>query len=145
MGRSVWCSGASGAREASPLESPHPTRSMDSAGFQSTYDNFGLIGRGTYGSVYRALDASGQPVAIKCVPLDPNDSEQTSAQAQHEIDLLRSCDSPQVLRYSAAHRDAAECLWIVTELCEGGFVDGIVGELFFRFSLYHSTTALRYT
>ena len=94
---------------------PEPVDDM-----RSLYELFGLVGRGTYGSVYRALNASGQPVAIKRVPLDPGESEQAHDQAQHEIELLRRCDSPHVLRYVAAHRDAAECLWIVTELCEGG-------------------------
>ncbi len=90
------------------------------------FDCLGTIGRGSYGSVFRARERDSKAlVAIKVVPMDPNEGTGASGtasaadEARRELELLQSCDSPHVLacKCSLRHDDR---LWIVTELCEGG-------------------------
>lgn len=79
------------------------------------------IGRGSYGSVYRAeTRADGSTVAVKVVPLEEDSEVQDlTTQVQQEVETLRRCDSPFVLRYLGSYLFKRR-LWLVTELCEGG-------------------------
>ena len=78
------------------------------------FDCLGTIGRGSYGSVFRARDHDSQElVAIKVVPMDPADGTGASGtasaadEARRELELLLSCDSPHVLacKCSLRHED----------------------------------------
>ena len=79
------------------------------------------IGRGSFGTVYRAeARADGSTVAVKVVPLEEDHEVQDlTLQVQHEVETLRRCDSPFVLRYLGSYLFQRR-LWLVTELCEGG-------------------------
>lgn len=74
----------------SPRESANDPREL--------FDCLGTIGRGSYGSVYRARELSSQNiVAIKVVSMDPSvGSGATSGgsaaeEAKSELELLESC------------------------------------------------------
>ena len=89
------------------------------------FDSLGVIGRGSYGWVYRARSRrdDGDLVAIKVVPMDAGGAADAAAsaaaEARKELQLLQSCSSPHVLAWRSSLRHGG-CLWIVTELCEGG-------------------------
>jgi serine/threonine kinase 3 len=90
------------------------------------FDCLGTIGRGSYGSVYRARELNSQAiVAIKVVSMDPNvgsgvtSTGSAADEAKRELELLESCNSPHVLAVKCSLRYDNR-LWIVTELCEGG-------------------------
>ena len=81
-----------------------------------------LIGRGSYGSVFRGRDRRGRPVAIKVMSLvdDSHELGEMRAQIEREVSMMRSCAACEnVLQYiSSFERD--EALWLVTELCTAG-------------------------
>ena len=103
-----------------------PQSPSDTNNPRELFDCLGTIGRGSYGSVYRAREIKSQAiVAIKVVSMDPNvgsgaTSGGTAAdEAKRELELLESCHSPHVLAIKCSLRYDNR-LWIVTELCEGG-------------------------
>ena len=108
----------------SSKSSPAAAHAM--AGMQNPLDEYTLtrrIGRGSYGTVYRAeARADGSTVAVKLVPLEEDSEVQDlTSQVQHEVETLRRCDSPFVLRYIGSYVFERR-LWLVTEFCEGGSV-----------------------
>eukprot|EP01113_Clastostelium_recurvatum_P010860 TRINITY_DN1545_c0_g1_i2.p1 TRINITY_DN1545_c0_g1~~TRINITY_DN1545_c0_g1_i2.p1 ORF type:complete len:359 (+),score=78.29 TRINITY_DN1545_c0_g1_i2:74-1150(+) len=75
------------------------------------------LGEGSYGSVWKAMHRSTSLiVAIKKVPID-NDLEDI----MKEIDFMKSCRSPYVVRYHGSYFKDNE-LWIVMEFCGAGSV-----------------------
>ncbi|KAI8854320.1 kinase-like domain-containing protein, partial [Chytridium lagenaria] len=84
-----------------------------------------LLGRGTYGSVYkgRLLD-TGEEVAIKVVRL----REATMQDILLEVDILRSCRHSKVTAFKGLFLDQLE-LWICMELCESGTLFDICGAV----------------
>ena len=83
------------------------------------FDCLGTIGRGSYGSVFRARERDSKAlVAIKVVPMDPNEGTGASGtasaadEARRELELLQSCDSPHVLacKCSLRHDDRLSLL-----------------------------------
>lgn len=80
-------------------------------------------GRGSYGSVYKArVKESGEIVAIKVISL----SEQEDLESiQKEINMLRDCDHPNVVKYFGSWR-AADSLWIAMEYCAGGSLSDVM-------------------
>lgn len=101
-----------------------------------------LIGKGSYGSVYRGVDEdTGKVIAIKVLNLDSSLSEMRDI--QHEISLLSQ------LRYSARDENNCEAanittyydsfivdthLWVIMEYCSGGSVRTLMkaGRLYER-------------
>lgn len=77
------------------------------------------IGKGAFGSVYRALNMSnGETVAIKQVRLaDLPKAELTTI--MQEISLLRNLQHPNIVKYHDSVRDT-ENLYIILEYCENG-------------------------
>mmetsp|Transcript_53326 Transcript_53326/g.137917 ORF Transcript_53326/g.137917 Transcript_53326/m.137917 type:complete len:720 (-) Transcript_53326:196-2355(-) len=73
-----------------------------------------LIGKGSYGKVYRASSrADGQLVAFKVLPLE----EDTIAdEIVQELGSLRRCDHRNVVRYHSSYIFDAQ-LWIAMEYC----------------------------
>ena len=56
-----------------------------------------VTGRGSYGSVYKALVRGTQEiVAIKVIPLGDKDEV---LEIQKEIEMLKECNHPNVVRY----------------------------------------------
>ena len=83
-----------------------------------------ILGRGAFGSVYRALNwSSGETVAIKLISLaslPPSDRKSI----KQEIDLLKNLHHPNIVKYYGSVADA-ETLYIILEYCENGSLHSI--------------------
>jgi serine/threonine protein kinase len=77
------------------------------------YRILGLLGRGLFGEVFRALDPSGRELALKRMPFHPRDRPNVIAQ----VEVIRSLRHPFLLVTFACHV-AADHLVLVTELAE---------------------------
>lgn len=85
------------------------------------FDIISKLGRGSYGSVFKALHKeSGQVVAIKQVPVDTDLQEIIK-----EISIMQQCDSPFVVKYYGSYFKNTD-LWIVMEYCGAGSVSDIM-------------------
>lgn len=77
------------------------------------------IGRGQFGSVYRALNLNtGQMVAVKRIKLEGR-SEDEVTQLMHEVDLLKSLTHPSVVKYEGLVR-GPDVVSIILEYVENG-------------------------
>ncbi|KAH8914541.1 Pkinase-domain-containing protein [Atractiella rhizophila] len=84
-----------------------------------TYQLGENIGRGQFGSVYRALNLnSGRVVAVKRIKLEDR-SESEIRQLTHEVDVLRSLSHPSVVKYEGFLR-TDHYFNIVMEYVENG-------------------------
>lgn len=84
-----------------------------------TYQMGNCIGRGQFGSVYRALNLnSGQMVAVKRIKLQGR-SEDEVTQLMNEVDLLKRLTHPSVVKYEGLVR-GTEALSIILEYVENG-------------------------
>lgn len=84
-----------------------------------TYQLGECIGRGQFGSVYRALNIhTGSVVAVKRIRL-ANKSEEEANQLQKEVDLLKRLSHPSVVKYEGLVR-TEHYLNIVMEYVENG-------------------------
>ena len=106
-----------------------------------------LIGRGTYGSVYRAHDpASGTEVAVKHLCLASAEQRDPKVRAlkqlQREIEVLRDFSHPHIIKFLGTRRSATE-LYIAMELCPSGSVAGLIAQR--KCAGLPAGVALRYT
>ncbi|KAJ1659926.1 Protein kinase of the Mitotic Exit Network [Dispira simplex] len=93
----------------------------------SQYQLGNCIGKGQFGAVYRSLNLeTGQMMAIKRIPLEGQQEEQTEA-IMKEVELLQSLHHPRVVRYEGFIKTENH-LNIVMEYVENG-------------SLYHTLRA----
>ncbi|KAF9075358.1 hypothetical protein BDP27DRAFT_1315932 [Rhodocollybia butyracea] len=77
------------------------------------------IGRGQFGSVYRALNLNtGQMVAVKRIRLEGLKEEEVM-QLMREVDLVKRLSHPSIIKYEGMHRDK-DTLSIVLEYAENG-------------------------
>ncbi|KAJ2725718.1 Protein kinase of the Mitotic Exit Network [Coemansia sp. Benny D115] len=77
------------------------------------------IGRGQFGSVYRALDLeTGQMVAVKQIPLQNQDADDMDDVMQ-EVELLKSLSSARIVRYLGFVKTETH-LSLVMEFVENG-------------------------
>jgi len=85
------------------------------------FDFIELIGEGSYGCVYKALDESNrQNVAIKVMP---SDDDTSLRELQLEIDILKEASCPFIVGYIGCFiLESQHEYWIVMELCDGGSV-----------------------
>ena len=91
-----------------------------------------VIGKGSYGSVHRARlrrlagTAAERVAAVKKIALE-DDAEISglSADVVREVEALKACAHPAVISYLGAYIHA-KCLWMVTELCEGGSILDVI-------------------
>ena len=73
-----------------------------------------LIGQGSYGKVYRATSrATSRLVAFKVLPLE---EDAISHEMLMELNSLRRCDHPNIVRYHSSYVFDAQ-LWIAMEYC----------------------------
>ncbi|ELR14069.1 Serine/threonineprotein kinase 3, putative [Acanthamoeba castellanii str. Neff] len=98
------------------------------------YTLMGLIGSGSFGRVYKAMDkGTGEMVAIKIIPICDEDNEDELTKIVREIDHLKKCDSPYVTAYYGSYFRNKR-LWIVMEFCSGGSLKKIMNRLKSPFS-----------
>lgn len=82
---------------------------MNKTGLHDTADvKTAVAGRGSYGSVYKAqVRGTQEVVAVKVIPLGDKDEV---LEIQKEIEMLKECNHPNVVRYlvrsAAATTDA---------------------------------------
>ncbi|KAL8167308.1 hypothetical protein V2J09_008807 [Rumex salicifolius] len=96
----------------------------DAAGFLeaagSRFDSLELIGRGSFGDVYKGFDKElNKVVAIKVIDLE--ESEDEIEDIQKEISVLSQCRSPYITEYYGSYLRETK-LWIIMEYMAGGSV-----------------------
>eukprot|EP01138_Halocafeteria_seosinensis_P009454 gb/GECG01009662.1/.p1 GENE.gb/GECG01009662.1/~~gb/GECG01009662.1/.p1 ORF type:complete len:249 (+),score=28.56 gb/GECG01009662.1/:1-747(+) len=104
------------------------------------------LGEGSYGEVYSAIDKQTEEVvAIKVIPVEAEIDE-----VMKEINILKKCDSPYVVRYMGNYLKDGD-LWIVMEHCVGGSISDLITiceiqleENFLRYALAATALGLRY-
>ncbi|CAM8950465.1 unnamed protein product [Rhodiola kirilowii] len=84
------------------------------------YEMLNELGKGSYGSVYKARDLkTSELVAIKVISL--SEGEEGYEEIRGEIEMLQQCSHPNVVRYLGSYQ-GEDYLWIVMEYCGGGSV-----------------------
>ncbi|CAA2968692.1 germinal center kinase 1-like [Olea europaea subsp. europaea] len=93
----------------------------------SRFSDLELIGRGSFGDVYKGFDKElNKEVAIKVIDLE--ESEDEIEDIQKEIAVLSQCRSPYITEYYASILHQTK-LWIIMEYMAGGSVADLVGNL----------------
>ncbi|KAI1970674.1 Protein kinase of the Mitotic Exit Network [Ophidiomyces ophidiicola] len=109
-------------RMRSGTSSPKKERSRSSAKDVSELTDYQLgdcLGKGAFGSVYRALNwGTGETVAVKQIRLVDLPKSELRVIMQ-EIDLLKNLDHPNIVKYHGFVK-SAETLNIILEYCENG-------------------------
>ncbi|XP_011043832.1 PREDICTED: serine/threonine-protein kinase 4 isoform X3 [Populus euphratica] len=91
---------------------------MEAAG--ARFSSLELIGRGSFGDVYKAFDKElNKEVAIQVIDLE--ESEDEIEDIQKEISVLRQCRSPYITEYYGSYLHQTK-LWIIMEYMAGGSV-----------------------
>ncbi|BES94805.1 Hypothetical protein NTJ_07615 [Nesidiocoris tenuis] len=90
------------------------------------YKKMRLIGQGSFGSVYEALDKFGRKAVLKEVVIAHLDDEKAH-QARKEADLLKSLCHPNIIRYFN-HWEAEGVLTIAMEYGRGGNLECFISK-----------------
>ncbi|XP_031953093.1 serine/threonine-protein kinase PAK 3-like [Corvus moneduloides] len=91
------------------------------------YSAFEELGRGGFGAVYKALDAStGQQVAIKKMALQ---EEMSAELAVNEIVVMRDSRNPNIVTYLDSYLVDGE-LWLAMEFMDGGTLSDVLGAVY---------------
>lgn len=107
----------------SPSTSPHYTHRRDVSSI-SNYTLGDCLGRGAFGSVYRALNwTTGQTVAIKRIQL-ANIPKSELGEIMFEIDLLKELRHPNIVKYRGSEKTRHH-LSVILEYCENGSLQDI--------------------
>ncbi|KAL9272833.1 Serine/threonine-protein kinase svkA-like protein [Drosera capensis] len=86
----------------------------------SRFSSLELIGRGSFGDVYKGFDNElNKEVAIKVIDLE--ESEDDIEDIQKEISVLSACRSPYITEYYGSYVNQTK-LWIIMEYMAGGSV-----------------------
>ncbi|KAI7750388.1 hypothetical protein M8C21_013404 [Ambrosia artemisiifolia] len=95
---------------------------MEAAG--SRFSELELIGRGSFGDVYKGFDKElNKVVAIKVIDLE--ESEDEIEDIQKEIAVLQQCRSQYITEYYGSYLHQTK-LWIIMEYMAGGSVADLV-------------------
>ncbi|MFS7946827.1 putative protein kinase STE-STE20-YSK family [Helianthus anomalus] len=90
----------------------------------SRFSNLELIGRGSFGDVYKGFDKEvNKEVAIKVIDLE--ESEDEIEDIQKEIAVLQQCRSPYITEYYGSYLHQTK-LWIIMEYMAGGSVADLI-------------------
>ncbi|GAB2284489.1 hypothetical protein Dimus_018942 [Dionaea muscipula] len=90
----------------------------------SRFSSLELIGRGSFGDVYKGFDNElNKEVAIKVIDLE--ESEDDIEDIQKEISVLSACRSPYITEYYGSYVNQTK-LWIIMEYMAGGSVADLV-------------------
>ncbi|CAI9295075.1 unnamed protein product [Lactuca saligna] len=90
----------------------------------SRFSNIELIGRGSFGDVYKGFDKeNNKEVAIKVIDLE--ESEDEIEDIQKEIAVLQQCRSPYITEYYGSYLHKTK-LWIIMEYMAGGSVADLI-------------------
>ncbi|CAN1248961.1 Serine/threonine-protein kinase svkA [Linum perenne] len=100
----------------------------DAAGFMEAsgtrFSSLELIGRGSFGDVYKAFDKElNKEVAIKVIDLE--ESEDDIEDIQKEIAVLSQCRCPYITEYYGSYLQQTK-LWIIMEYMAGGSVADLI-------------------
>lgn len=95
---------------------------MDATG--SRFSSLELIGRGSFGDVYKGFDKElNKDVAIKVIDLE--EAEDEIEDIQKEISVLSQCRSPYITEYYGSYLHQTK-LWIIMEYMAGGSVADLI-------------------
>eukprot|EP01136_Pigoraptor_vietnamica_P012128 Opistho-1_new@51732 len=103
--------------------SPHVIRGVDPA---TVWELMNVLGDGSFGQVWKGKNKkTGQMAALKIIQVE---SLEELEDFQVEIDILKNCDSPTIIKLYDAyfHKDS---LWLALEYCGGGALDSIYNDL----------------
>uniref|UniRef100_A0A5B6YQ28 non-specific serine/threonine protein kinase n=1 Tax=Davidia involucrata TaxID=16924 RepID=A0A5B6YQ28_DAVIN len=90
----------------------------------SRFSDLELIGRGSFGDVYKGFDRElKKEVAIKVIDLE--ESEDEIEDIQKEIAVLSQCRSPYITEYYGSYLHQTK-LWIIMEYMAGGSVADLI-------------------
>ncbi|KAI5662515.1 hypothetical protein M9H77_21838 [Catharanthus roseus] len=90
----------------------------------SRFSDLELIGRGSFGDVYKGFDRDlNKEVAIKVIDLE--ESEDEIDDIQKEIAVLSQCRSPYITEYYGSYLNQTK-LWIIMEYMAGGSVADLI-------------------
>ncbi|XP_074365669.1 uncharacterized protein LOC141706747 isoform X2 [Apium graveolens] len=90
----------------------------------SRFTDLELIGRGSFGDVYKGFDKElNKEVAIKVIDLE--ESEDEIEDIQKEIAVLSQCQSPYITEYYGSYLQQTK-LWIIMEYMAGGSVADLI-------------------
>ncbi|KAI3466094.1 hypothetical protein Pfo_022757 [Paulownia fortunei] len=90
----------------------------------SRFSDLELIGRGSFGDVYKGFDKElKKEVAIKVIDLE--ESEDEIEDIQKEIAVLSQCRSPYITEYYCSYLHQTK-LWIIMEYMAGGSVADLI-------------------
>ncbi|XP_024989733.1 serine/threonine-protein kinase dst1 isoform X1 [Cynara cardunculus var. scolymus] len=107
-------------RQTSKMSSGSIADSITREDPSTKYELLHELGKGSYGSVYKARDLkTSEMVAIKVISL--SEGEEGYEEIRGEIEMLQQCSHPNVVRYLGSYQ-GEEYLWIVMEYCGGGSV-----------------------
>jgi len=90
----------------------------------------GMVGHGSLGSVFQALDQeTGEVVAVKEVQINPNNAADWKFRAdlENEIDIVKNLKHPRIVSY-IGHDYMDSCLFIYLEYMPGGSLSQVISQ-----------------
>jgi serine/threonine protein kinase len=107
-----------------PSRDGHAQRAAQDVVGLKDYQLGDCLGKGAFGSVYRALNwGTGETVAVKQIKLENLPKSELNTIMQ-EIDLLKNLNHPNIVKYHGFVK-SSESLYIILEYCENGSLHSI--------------------